>query len=503
MLIRTVEIANFRSIKNSGPVNLGPITVLVGPNNSGKSSFIHALYQIQLGAPPPAGYVRKGEDNWRVTITADLPDGDRFGAEFSQSRVSIELHYRSTPASELFIELKGGPSRSMVLRPMPQEEAHAYVVPVLAKRKVATFQRTVDKGTAGTIRADWSYLPARLSKIGNQDFPGSSVYRNACTELLGFVVTQFPSDNGIQAGRYIDADTTIELEAMGEGVTSLAGILAELATAKNKLFLIEEPENDLHPTALKALLELIIESSKNNQFIVSTHSAIVLRFLGASKEAEILKVNLSTDTLPTSSYTPVPPNPESRLAVLRELGYELSDFDLYDVWLILEEASAERLVKQYFLKWFTPRLVGRLRTVAAQGTGDVAPKFRDLERLCLFGHLEDSYKDRIWVLCDGDASGVEAINKLRKTYGSWKEDRFGLLEHDAFELYYPPRFSEKVKSALAKTGLSQREAKRELLLSVLEFIDEDEPRAKTEFELSAREFRNLLLKIESELLGNP
>ena len=49
-------------------------------------------------------------------------------------------------------------------------------------------------------------------------------------------------------------------------------MLAEITLAKNKLFLIEEPENDLHPKALKALLELILESSASNQFVISTHS---------------------------------------------------------------------------------------------------------------------------------------------------------------------------------------------------------------------------------------
>jgi hypothetical protein len=120
-------------------------------------------------------------------------------------------------------------------------------------------------------------------------------------------------------------------------------------------------------------LELIVESSANNQFVVSTHSAIVLRVLGASQGAQIVKVELSEDPLPISSYSSVPATSESRLAVLRELGYEFSDFDLYDVWLILEESSAERLVRQYFVKWFAPGLVGRIRTVAAEGTGDVEP----------------------------------------------------------------------------------------------------------------------------------
>jgi AAA domain, putative AbiEii toxin, Type IV TA system/AAA ATPase domain len=494
MRIRTVEITNFRSIEKSGPVDLGPITVLIGPNNSGKSSFIQALYQMQVGSPPPAGFLRKGSQTWNVTLQADTSQNDPFGSNIRRHHVSFAVQY----SAQVSVLANG----SLSINQIPQQEPHAYVYPVLAKRKVATFQQTADKSAAGTIRSDWSFLPARLSKVGNQDFPGSFAYRDACKELLGFVVTQFPSDNGIQAGRYIDADTTIELEAMGEGVTSLAGMLVELATARNKLFLIEEPENDLHPTALKALLELIIQSSANNQFVVSTHSAIVLRLLGASQDAQIIKVELSEDPLPASSYTPVPATPESRLGVLRELGYEFSDFDLYEAWLILEEPSAERLIRQYFVKWFAPGLIGRLRTIAAEGTGDVEPKFRDLKRLCVFGHLEASYKNKIWVLCDGDPSGVDTVRKLRENFKSWREDRFSLLDKEALELYYPERFTEQAKTVFAMAKKDQREAKRILLEEVLAFIEDDEVLAKSEFEVSAKAFQRFLCEIEAEVSPN-
>src|SRR4051794_29663566 len=46
MLIDTVTIENFRSIEKM-TAQLGPITVLVGPNNSGKSAFLRAMYSVQ------------------------------------------------------------------------------------------------------------------------------------------------------------------------------------------------------------------------------------------------------------------------------------------------------------------------------------------------------------------------------------------------------------------------------------------------------------------------
>ena len=68
---------------------------------------------------------------------------------------------------------------------------------------------------------------------------------------------------------------------MGDGVPNVVGLLADLALTKGKMFLIEEPENDLHPSALKALLELVEDGATHNQIVVSTHSNIVARHLGS------------------------------------------------------------------------------------------------------------------------------------------------------------------------------------------------------------------------------
>ena len=47
--------------------------------------------------------------------------------------------------------------------------------------------------------------------------------------------------------------------------------------------------------------------------------------------------------------------------LLAHLGHELYDYGLYDGWLILEEASAETIIKDYLINWFVPALAGRLR----------------------------------------------------------------------------------------------------------------------------------------------
>lgn len=495
MWIRSAEIQNFKSIAASGAVELGRVTVLIGANNSGKSSFVQALYSFQIGSLQLADCVRAGSPGFSVVLEVGDAFDNPWQAEVNAGNARIELSF-------------GGGRQDVVIDgshhtvQIAQQEPYAYFYPQLAKRKVASYNRDVNANYARTILPSWHNLVSRLQRLSNPDFPGSQEYRSACKAILGFVVTVFPSDTGQQAGRYIDKDTAIPLEHMGEGVSAVAGLLVDLASAEGRVFLIEEPENDLHPTALKQLLSLLLKAAEQNQIIVTTHSNIVLRYLGSHPDGRIIKVSSDPAELPpVSQFESVPNTPQERLGVLRELGYELFDYDLYDAWLIFEEASAERIVRQYFVRWYTPSLVGRLRTLSASGTGNVEPTFADFSRLFVYAHLQPSYANRAWVLVDGDASGRSVIDRLRKRFGgTWDSNNFRYLSADNFERYYPSRFStEAARAAAIPHGMERQQAKCALLTAVLTWIDEDEDAAKAAFANSAGEIVELLREIEARI----
>ena len=71
----------------------------------------------------------------------------------------------------------------------------------------------------------------------------------------------------------------------------------------------------------------------------------------------------------------------------------------------------------------------------------------------LFTHLEKLYRNRAWVIVDGDKSGVEVIEQLRRRYSDrWNPDRFRTLSEEDFERYYPPLFAESVDEALGEAN---------------------------------------------------
>lgn len=343
-------------------------------------------------------------------------------------------------------------------------------------------------------------LAARLSRVSNSAFPKYEYFRKACEEILGFVVTSIPSDGGHRPGTYLPNQERLFIDQMGEGVANIVFFLSNLAAAENKIFLIVELENDLHPRALKALLDLIIESGKTNQFFISTHSNIVVRHLAAEPESKLFNITIEENSNPPKAkIAEVERTPEARLSVLRDLGYSFSDFELWDGWLILEESSAERIIRDYLIPWFVPKL-SRVRTLAVGGISKVEATFEDFHRLVRFTHLEDAYKNKAWVLVDGDESGKEIVEKLKTSYKSWDASRFQCFDNAQFENYYPEPFADKVQSVLAiEDRKSKKESKLKLLNDVKTWLDEDKQRGKAALQISAKEIITHLKVIEKTM----
>jgi hypothetical protein len=184
---------------------------------------------------------------------------------------------------------------------------------------------------------------------------------------------------------------------------------------------------------------------------------------------------------------------------LRARGYALSDFELWDGWLVLEESSAERIICDYLIPWFAPRLT-RLRTLAAGGTSGVEPTFEDFRRLMLFAHLEPVYRNATWVRVDGDKSGKDVVARLKGKYPTWQEDRFACFPEPQFETFYPTCFSDKVARALALSNSNdRRDAKKTLLDEVRLWLDEDDARGRIALRESASLVIDDLKRIEQQL----
>jgi len=502
MHVTSLEIHNFRSFVASGVIPLDQINVLIGENNAGKSSVLKALQLIQQGHADPFSDVRVGSKQQaataasiviRLTDIADFPQWRTLGGSDS-ALYTINITAQRGAGGSVQRSL-----HESAVTALPNAEPDHFVVPYLSKRKTAGYHEDVRDQYARQISNDLTYLAAKLSRLSNSSFPGNEQYVRACREILGFVVTAVPSVGGQRAGVYLDDRQTLFIDQMGEGVPNIVGLLADLTLAEGKLFLIEEPENDLHPRALKALLDLILESAKTNQFVISTHSNIVVRHLASAPHSRLFNISATRATFPpVASIAQVESTVSARLEVLRDLGYAFADFDLWDGWMILEESSAERIIRDYLIPWFCPKLA-RIRTVAVGGTGNVEPTFEDFQRMVRFTHLEQAYAGAVWVRVDGDSSGQGVVATLRTRYPTWAPDRFQHYSQPQFEHYYPEPFAQSAELLAIANKQAKRAAKTALLNEVRAWLDADAMRGRVALEISAAEILQDLRVMEQQL----
>ena len=237
--------------------------------------------------------------------------------------------------------------------------------------------------------------------------------------------------------------------------------------------------------------------------MITTHSNIVMKYLGAQPNSKIFSVSMNLiNKLPTSIVTEVEKSPEAKRKTLEDLGYELFDFDLWDGWLILEESSAEKIIREYLIPWFVPKLKSRLRTFSARTIDEVETKFADFNNLFVFLHLQPQYTNRAWVIVDAGEREKDVIEKLKSKYTSsgWNEDQFRQFSQHDFEKFYPLDFQKEVNQILVIANKKQKRSKKiELLKKVENWILEDQAQAKVAFKESAQEVISTLRTINKVL----
>ena len=344
MWVKSLAINNIKSFAVSGEIVLSKnINILLGANNAGKSTIIRVLYLLQQDRFNVSD-IRIGQNHVSGQVTLVEVDEALF-QHYTATSGSLILQIvgdrmnNKHPQLELTFQQNGAISKG---RP-PQfaaTEPINFIYPYFSKRKVTNFNEDVRLELEREINETLSNIVAKVDRLANKNHPMHDEFEKACKNILGLPITAFSSSRGKQAGLIVDAFNNLPIETMGEGVPNVLGLIVNLCMARNKLFLIEEPENDIHPRALKSLLHLIAEKAAYNQFVISTHSNIVTRYLGAFPESKIHEISISPYThenrIPTSNYKELT-TPEERLATLETLGYEFIDAEIWDGWILLRK----------------------------------------------------------------------------------------------------------------------------------------------------------------------
>lgn len=502
MKITSILLQNVRGFQNIPLTNFSEsINIFIGANNTGKSTMLNTIFNLQRQVLNKED-ITIGQNYGRIELYFSGTHSSLLNYHPSHNRIIFKLE-----SNVIYFGIRMGNEHNQFTR-IPEKEPSNLIYPYLSKRKAVNYEDVINEANANSVTGNFTNIYSKIDRLVTPQFqPGNKQYVEACNSILGFEISTLALGRGKKAVYFVHNMEYIPLTAMGEGVANILGLITDLCVSEERIFLIEEPENDIHPKALKALLKLIVEKSDNNQFFVSTHSNIVMKYLGAAPNAKIFNIkNQRKDTqrpnLFASELIEVSDSPEERRQILEDLGYDFFDFDLWKCWLFLEESSAEVIIRDYLIDWFVKPLKNKIRTFSAGGTSSIIPKFEDFDKLFVFLHLEPTYKNKVWVLIDAGVEEQQIISKMKDKYrnAGWNEDNFGQFKEHDFEKYYPLEFQPKVESIVKiKDKQEKRNAKKKLLDEVKEWITSDEPSAKEKFKESAKEVIDKLKHISKEI----
>ena len=336
MRITRVGIRNFRGIRDL-EIELGKVTVLIGENNSGKTSVLDALKLCLRDLSPRRRFVFDGLD-------FHLPDGH--SEPTSADRIEIEVMFSDRPEEQWDDELVGRLNRARILQVDDEGQNHVRLRVTCEydsdSREFSHQPSFVDLQGAPLSRAGpraltvlqeelrYYYLTALRDAARHFDAKGPfwrpflqdsqlSLEKKAeieakLHEVNQLVVSSHSSFEQVQdgltrvqsvvplatgeavsieavPGRMFDmlakaqvqlGTTTgakIPLHRHGEGTQSLAVLMLfsaflEAQAEGAAVLALEEPEAHLHPSAIRALWALV--SGFTGQKLISTHSGELL-----------------------------------------------------------------------------------------------------------------------------------------------------------------------------------------------------------------------------------
>lgn len=501
MKISRLRLFGLRCFDDTGDVNLSDhCNVIVGQNNSGKSTILKAPLSLQ-GMPFSDPHdLRHGSSisGWQIKLTQVDSTDYLVKRASNSSEMGYSRYYRSTATdpNDVMTYVIGNDNPILSIdRPANK------IVPFLAKRKAIIFDQNVSSQVQSRVTGRFEHLYSRIDLLATAGHPKHELFMQSVVDIVGIKITTKAAPNGKEAGFYFDDDNFVTLDRMGDGVAEMVALIVELSIERGKIFVLEEPETNIHPRGLKSLLNMIRLSSDQNQFLIATHSNVVVRELGGDPKNKVFRVYRDGDSPnDPSRIEEVDQNPTAHMAVLRELGYEFADFDLHEGWLFLEESSAETVIRDILIPTFAPELKGRLRTFSAGGVTNLEPSLAEFQRLIVFVHLQPAYEGRTWIRADGDEPGIRIIANIREKFAHLNEDTAATFSKQQFEEYYPDHFRDRSLDVLnIESKAERRFEKARLLQDVLAWTRENAMEARQAWEESASEQISLLRQISRSL----
>lgn len=455
MRLETFSVENYRSITQARQITLADSTVLLGPNNEGKSNILRALNAAMLAltrSSRRAGFVnsdpriqsrirREGPKhyNWEKDFPLSLAKSKSVG----QTKVTLEFSLNSSEVEEFRREVKSNLNGtlpvcvsfgresidikivkqgrgSVSLNGKSARIAHflaeriqfQYIPAVRTAHEATRIVEDIISNELSQIEENSEYQAA-LESIKNLQKPVLEEFSRKTTETLRSFLPDMRSvkfsisdERRYTALRHaidieVDDGAVTSLEAKGDGVQSLVALglrrhlLEESRERRTYIFAVEEPEAHLHPNAIHELRKVLRELSQVDQLIITTHSGLLAN---RSPISSNIIVNRS------KAFS------ARNLSDIRTaLGIRSNDNLLNAELVLLVEGDDDKLALRAILEHRSAALgsafhTGRLIIDSLDGAGSLGAKIG----------LYKGILCRIHCFLDNDMSGRSALEKSQK-----------------------------------------------------------------------------------------
>lgn len=318
MLIDQVSIENFMRLEDCKTIPLGPLTLLVGQNGSGKSSVLKAIHWASRCAslaqnkklPVELMDFVPSVDFRSLAHRSTLQGRDRGGSSTKPVIVtfksgvekgSIKLKSLGNDAG-VSVEIEG-----VVAAEFAKEGPQTAYIPGLAGLAehetilaAPVFRRKAASGDGGSVlrqmllnthsdemnTGENGVELIKLSELVSQVIPGVRFWVKFDQRRDAFIRAWFYTPD-MKHGDGGSNYTTMRrpLEMAGTGLLQVTQIFAYLLAFRPRLLLIDEPDAHLHQSSQEKLvsaLEAALKSFPETQIVVSTHSPRIVRVAGQS-----------------------------------------------------------------------------------------------------------------------------------------------------------------------------------------------------------------------------
>lgn len=237
------------------------LTVLVGPNNSGKSTIIESFKALN-GA--------KGYNKPSFT------EGKR--NKNANDRIELTLYESEDNFVTLKTTAQGGSESEVIENNLRASSVNIFVI-----KSRRTFEPYFGKNVwnrdsflqndtfEGQRSGSYNIFSYRLFNININPSHFNEVLSKVLNPLPIWTIDQ--SDNGQYYVKFSYDNHFHSSDGAGEGLLSIFTIVDALHDSKTgDVIVIDEPELSLHPSLQRKLCNLLNEYSKDRQIVISTHS---------------------------------------------------------------------------------------------------------------------------------------------------------------------------------------------------------------------------------------